>query len=82
MACLNDKQIERLAERPDDPASARLREHVDACDACRQRSIDAAAEANLIDDVRELRERREGIQTLLEEMTGTGNPASATNDRV
>lgn len=82
MTCLNDKQIEQLVARPDDPGSARLREHVDACGECRRRLADAIADAALLGDVRELRERREGIQPLVDEMSGTGEQAKYMTDRV
>lgn len=82
MTCLNDKQIERLVERPNDPGNARFRSHVDTCSKCRERFDDAAADANLINDVRELRERRADIEPLLEEMTGTGDRAKYSTDRV
>lgn len=68
MRCLTDEQIESLVARPDDAALARLRRHVQSCGVCRERLEQARMDAGLVGEIRELRERREGVKPLVEKM--------------
>ena len=71
MRCLTDEQIESLVARRDDAALAGLRGHVQTCNACRERLEQAQADAGLVGEIRDLRERREGVKSLVERMPPT-----------
>ena len=71
MRCLTEEQIESLVARRDDAALAGLRRHAQTCNACRERLEQAQADAGLVGEIRELRERREGVKPLVERMPPT-----------
>ncbi len=66
MRCLTDEQIELLAARPDAGADTPSRRHVDACAACSHRLQEAEADARLVGDIREFRERRAQVRPLID----------------
>lgn len=69
MRCLSDEQLELLATVLDDPSCLPLVEHVRRCDDCRLRLEQMQTDATLVSDIRELRESRQHIKTLTEELT-------------
>lgn len=70
MRCLSDEQLELVATVQDAPVCRPLMEHVQQCEACRRRLEQMQADATLINDIRELRERRRDINASLEDLTG------------
>ncbi|MFH1419524.1 MAG: hypothetical protein ABII12_14710 [Planctomycetota bacterium] len=75
MRCLTDKQIEQLAAGAKDDALDRLRTHVERCEACWRRLQECEVDTLLIGDIRELRERREEVKPLFDNMPETSRDA-------
>lgn len=75
MRCLNQQQIEKLSRGKDDPSAARLLAHIERCEDCWRRLQQAQADARLIADIAELRERREAVRPLVEGVSSTDRPA-------
>ncbi len=69
MTCPTDDEIRRVAAEPDGPGIAANRRHVRACPACRKRLEVAVSGADVLADLRELHDRRQGVRPLVEEMT-------------
>lgn len=83
MSCLNEKHIVRLASKPRLPADERLWRHVEKCSNCREKVDDARLEEDLLRDIRELRERRDMVNPLVESMPATARPIEPkSNDKV
>jgi len=73
MRCLTDEQLERLAAAPnDDTTQVRFRAHAHGCAKCRKKLEQVQADAAMIGDVRELREHRDKVKSLLDTMPETG----------
>ena len=74
MRCLTDAQIESLVARPDAASAlASPHRHAQTCNACREKLEQAQADAGLVGEIRELRERREEVKPLIEGISETGS---------
>lgn len=58
MFCLGKTHIERLARQPEGAIDDRSRRHLAHCDKCAGRLAAARADERLVDDLRELQDRR------------------------
>ena len=65
MRCLSDRQFELLVAKPHDASRAKLLAHASACDVCSKRLEQARSDAELVDEIRELRQSREGQSRVL-----------------
>lgn len=71
MRCLTDEQLERLAAGPDDARHAAWQAHARQCAACRKKLDQTQVDAELVGDIRELREQRDKVKPMADEMSGS-----------